>query len=482
MIAIAGRISTIISAALIIFAAAVSANAAVEFYTVQDAIEQQGLKWTADDSLFSLLSSDEREGYAGLSQPSAEEQALSDLWLPEVNNALPSAFDWRNVDSASWIGPVQDQMGESISYALAGVQNLEDLLRIRENDPELNLNLTAYPLLPEDASDGSYAAFQNVLVRFGAPVDASNVNENYTADSWQWVTLDEPDVEAVKQAVLRGPVLTLMNVYEDFLFYKSGVYQSLGMGFLGAHVVRIVGWNDADQAWIVQNSWGEDWGEDGFARIYWDDTLSRIGQFTVIQHVDSISESARTGSGGTEQASTTSDPTNASTKRIYSLANTATVSPIFTSQDETPLTLESTVVTLAWDACANTDWYRLEVNTSSSWDEGCRVFYGNIGSDPSKVMDQLETGVVYYWRVWAGNDAGESDPAVGPSFTLQSAGPNYDINNDGYIDVTDIMIVASNWDKTSNDAGFNSAADLNKDNVVDIVDIMMIVAQWRQSA
>jgi hypothetical protein len=345
-------------------------------------------------------------------------------------------------------------------------------------------------------------------------------------------------------------------VYEDFLFYKSGVYQALGMNYLGAHVVRIVGWNDAEQAWIVQNSWGETWGENGFARIYWDDTLSQIGQFAVIQHVDSISESARTGAGGTEQASTASDPSNASTK---SLANTAAVSPIFSSQDETPLTLESTVVTLAWDACANADWYRVEVNTNSAWDEGCRVFYGNIGSEPSKVMDQLESGVVYYWRVWAGNDAGESDPAVGPSFTLQTVstshtisasagangaispegdttvaqgsaqtytitpddgyevsdvlvdgvsvgnvtshtfedvqadhtisvsfkaegGPDYDINNDGYIDVTDIMIVASNWDKKVGDAGFNSAADLNNDDCVDIVDIMMIVSMWRKSA
>ncbi|MBI4775146.1 MAG: hypothetical protein HY788_13400, partial [Deltaproteobacteria bacterium] len=41
------------------------------------------------------------------------------------------------------------------------------------------------------------------------------------------------------------------------------------------------------------------------------------------------------------------------------------------------------------------------------------------------------------------------------------------------------MIVASNWDKTINDAGFNPAADLNGDNRVDIADIMMIVSMWR---
>ena len=558
MITRAGRISTIITAAILFLIAAVSAHAAVELYTVEHAIEQRGLQWTADDSLLSLLSSSEQVGYAGLSLPTSEDQAQADLWIPETHDALPAAFDWRNVENASWIGPVQDQMGSSISYALASVQNLEDLLRIRENDPDLNLGLTAYPLLPENPADASFAAFQNVLVRFGAPVDASDVKESYTARSWQWVTLDEPDVEAIKEAVLHGPVLTLMNVYEDFLFYKSGVYQALGMNFLGAHAVRIVGWDDAARAWIVQNSWGETWGEDGCARIYWDDSFSQIGRFAVIQHVDSISDSARATKSDPKQSIGCSITTS-SNKQIHPFTNSiATVSPILRALDETPLVVESAIVTLAWDACVNATWYRVEVNTNSAWDEGCRVFYGNIGAEPSRVMDQLEAGVVYYWRVWAGNDAGESDPAVGPAFTLQTVsptysitatagahgvispegatpvaqgsgqtytitpeqgyevsdvlvdgvsvgsvtaytlenvqadhtisvsfkaeGPDYDINNDGHIDVTDIMIVASNWDKTSNDAGFNSAADLNDDNRVDIVDIMMIVSMWRQSA
>ena len=39
----------------------------------------------------------------------------------------------------------------------------------------------------------------------------------------------------------------------------------------GGHAVTLVGWNDSDQAWIVKNSWGDGWGENGYFRIAYSD-------------------------------------------------------------------------------------------------------------------------------------------------------------------------------------------------------------------
>ena len=72
-----------------------------------------------------------------------------------------------------------------------------------------------------------------------------------------------------KELMENGPIQTGFNVYEDFMHYKSGVYEFTHGKKLGGHAVKIVGWGveNGKEYWIAQNSWGVEWGEMGFFRI-----------------------------------------------------------------------------------------------------------------------------------------------------------------------------------------------------------------------
>lgn len=77
----------------------------------------------------------------------------------------------------------------------------------------------------------------------------------------------------------RGPLLAGMAVYPDFEEYdaKTQIYvhkHDPTQRLLGGHAVMIVGWGTETSSsgkrtdyWICKNSWGEDWGDDGYFRV-----------------------------------------------------------------------------------------------------------------------------------------------------------------------------------------------------------------------
>ena len=66
-----------------------------------------------------------------------------------------------------------------------------------------------------------------------------------------------------------GPIEVAFNVYQDFMNYKSGVYIHKSGSFLGGHAVKAVGWGveGGNKYWIIANSWGTGWGEQGFIKF-----------------------------------------------------------------------------------------------------------------------------------------------------------------------------------------------------------------------
>lgn len=93
--------------------------------------------------------------------------------------------------------------------------------------------------------------------------------------------LAQDDVGIKKEILKNGPVIAQMTVYTDFLTYKEGVYHRTedSFKFNGQHIVKIVGWDkqgDGAEFWIVENTFGNDWGEQGYVRVLASDKSTQL--------------------------------------------------------------------------------------------------------------------------------------------------------------------------------------------------------------
>jgi len=80
------------------------------------------------------------------------------------------------------------------------------------------------------------------------------------------------DIDAIATEIMtNGPVEVAFTVFEDFLTYKSGVYQYTTGQELGGHAVKMLGWgvwtDGTTPYWIIANSWNGDWGNNGYFLI-----------------------------------------------------------------------------------------------------------------------------------------------------------------------------------------------------------------------
>jgi cathepsin B len=78
------------------------------------------------------------------------------------------------------------------------------------------------------------------------------------------------NVSAMQLEIMtNGPIDVAFDVYEDFFTYTSGVYVHKTGSLAGGHAVRVLGWGSLNKVeyWICANSWGVDWGMEGYFLI-----------------------------------------------------------------------------------------------------------------------------------------------------------------------------------------------------------------------
>ena len=80
----------------------------------------------------------------------------------------------------------------------------------------------------------------------------------------------EDEISIKKEIMANGPVTSMMNIYPDYYSYKSGIYSHSGNNEIkGFHAIVIIGWGEEDDVkyWLVRDSYGPSWGENGYMKI-----------------------------------------------------------------------------------------------------------------------------------------------------------------------------------------------------------------------
>jgi C1A family cysteine protease len=247
---------------------------------INEEIREKGLHWTAGTTSVSLLSPEEKRALLGLVEPPpGVDSGLPVITAPEGATYDP-VFDWRVNGGTT---PAKDQGGCGSCWDFAATGQLESHVKIiegREEDlsEQQVLDCTPYSV----GCDGGFStAAYYVWLNYGAVREVClpyQMRDDLpcTQDSCEpiaWIASSQSvanDVNSIKEALLTGPVYSSMSIVDRFYDYISGCF-SWEDEIVGYHAVVIVGWDDTqcggEGAWIIKNSWGIGWGNNGFGYI-----------------------------------------------------------------------------------------------------------------------------------------------------------------------------------------------------------------------
>ncbi|KAG9265278.1 dipeptidyl peptidase 1 [Astyanax mexicanus] len=210
---------------------------------------------------------------------------------------LPERWDWRNVNGVNYVSPVRNQASCGSCYSFATMGMLEARVRILTNNTRTPVFSPQQVVSCSEYSQGCDGGFPYLIGKyvqdFGIveescfPYTAKDSPCNVPAKCLRYYTSDYhyvggfyggcSETAMMLELVRDGPMGVALEVYPDFMNYKEGIYHHTGLRDvlnpfeLTNHAVLLVGYGrchkTGEKYWIVKNSWGSGWGENGYFRI-----------------------------------------------------------------------------------------------------------------------------------------------------------------------------------------------------------------------
>jgi hypothetical protein len=208
-----------------------------------------------------------------------EEDAGDKALLHHRFSLTPAAWDMRNVAGKNYTTSVKDQgsCGSCVSFDTCAA--LEATLKWIQQNPSLAIDLSEADLFFRGGAsceegwtlEEANTRLQNHGVGPESCYPYPNGPIKSCIDSNPVKILSSTRITSDAQAkdwlATRGAIQAAMDVPEGLFNYTGGVFKDDGSPVAGQHAVCIVGFDDTKGCWIVKNSWGLGWGEQGWFRI-----------------------------------------------------------------------------------------------------------------------------------------------------------------------------------------------------------------------
>ncbi|KAL6471837.1 hypothetical protein MHYP_G00204870 [Metynnis hypsauchen] len=211
--------------------------------------------------------------------------------------SLPEHWDWRDVNGVSYVSPVRNQASCGSCYSFASMGMLEARIRILTNNSDTPVISPQQVVSCSQYSQGCDGGFPYLIGKYiqdfgiveekcfpytakDSPCKVSAECVRYYASNYHYVGGFYggcSETAMMLELVRDGPLAVALEVYPDFMSYKEGIYHHTGLRDtvnpfeLTNHAVLLVGYGrchkTGEKYWIVKNSWGAGWGENGYFRI-----------------------------------------------------------------------------------------------------------------------------------------------------------------------------------------------------------------------